>query len=609
VAGQPLDIALWSPAPYAELRLHLDGLGATFGVIIAGTALCASLFGSQYAHHSRTDDAAYPLFILSMLLVVSAANVYSFLVFWEAMALTSFILVLGDGTPRPRRHAAIAYLLMTHTASAFAIAALFLIANGSSGSTEFASMMAPSSTSAASLAFLFAVVGFGTKAGLVPLHVWLPRAHPVAPSHVSAVMSAAMVTTGIYGLTRVTFDFLGPGEVWWGLLLMGFGSVSAVLGVLYALMERDMKRVLAYSTVENVGIICIGLGAAVALRADGEQQLAAAALLAALVHAMNHAWFKTLLFLAAGSIQRAAHTLNLDLAGGLARRMPLTGAATLVGSLAIAGLPPLNGFAGEWLLLRGLTSAISSEASDIARLVAAGSLAALALTSGLAVACFVRFYGIGFLGLPRSENVAAAKESGALMYGVLGVLALGCVVTGLSAPYIAEWLDAVPREVIASSVAGVRARHEIALETGGSLSPALIGAALIMLAPLPWLLARLFFGHVGRQAGPIWATGVRFGPAMQYTATSFSKPVRLFFRQVLLPERSIDVTYHGASRVPRLVKYSGRVPALFEERLYQPVRNLSLWASSRLRLLQSGSAQTYLLYMMVPLVILVVLSR
>jgi hydrogenase-4 component B len=539
--GEAVDMALWSPAPYAELTLHLDVLGAAFAAIIAGTALCASLFGSQYAHHSRTDHAAYPLFILSMILVVSAANVYSFLVFWEAMALTSFILVLGDGTPRPRRHAAIVYLLMTHTASAFAVGSFFIISHGSFGSSEFSSMTVPASARDASLAFLFAVVGFGTKAGLVPLHVWLPRAHPVAPSHVSAVMSAAMVTTGIYGLTRLTFDFLGPGEVWWGLLLMGLGSVSAVLGVLYALMERDMKRVLAYSTVENVGIVFIALGAAVALRAEGEQALAAVALLAAVMHAMNHAWFKTLLFLAAGSVQRATHSLNLDLAGGLARRMPITAAATLAGSLAIAGLPPLNGFAGEWFLLRGLTGAISSDAGEVSRLVAAGALAALALTSGLAVACFVRFYGMAFLGLPRSANVAAARESGALMYGVLGALALGCIVTGLGAAYIAEWLDAVPREVVAASAADVHAGHELTLQTGGAFSPVVVGAVLVVLAPLPWLLARLLFGRVRRQAGPIWATGIDFEPAMQYTATSFSKPIRLFFQKVLLPERTIDV--------------------------------------------------------------------
>jgi hydrogenase-4 component B len=497
---------------------------------------------------------------------------------------------------------------MTHVATVFVAASFFIVAK-ESGSTEFASMDGSAlSISLASLAFFFAVAGFGTKAGLIPLHIWLPRAHPVAPSHVSALMSAAMVKTGLYGIARVGLVFLGPGEPWWGIVLMSVGAISAVLGVLYALMERDMKRILAYSTVENVGIITIGLGAAVALRAEGRDVLAGAALTAALLHATNHAWFKTLLFLSAGSVQRAAHTLNIDRLGGLGRAMPATGAATLVGSLAIASLPPFNGFSGEWMLFRTLIGVGGDGGNDAVRLTALLVVGALALAGGLAVACFVRVFGIAFLGVGRTPEATAAREPALIMTVTLSVLAGGCLVTGIASAWIVRWLQSVPDAVL-----GTPAAHQdggqLVVNAGGSFSPVAVAAALILLAPLPWLLARMLFGENVRAHGPVWSTGVVFRPTMQYTGTSFSKPLRLFFGRVLLPERDIDVVYHDASPMPRLVRYAGRVPALFEERLYLPLRTFALWSAGRLRLIQSGSVQVYLLYMMVALAVLLVVAR
>ncbi len=606
--GHAAALTLWEPSPYATLEFRLDPLGGVFAAIVAGVGLASSLFGIGYARHRLIDDLVYPLFILTLLLVTCAANVYTFVAAWEGMALASFLLVLGDGVGS-RRQAAILYLVMTHVATVFVVAAFFIIARAS-GSTNFTTMNGASlSAPMASLAFLFAVVGFGTKAGLIPLHIWLPRAHPVAPSHVSALMSAAMVKTGLYGIARVGLVFLAPGEAWWGIVLMSVGAISAVLGVLRALMERDMKRILAYSTVENVGIITIALGAAVALRAEGRDALAAASLVAALLHATNHAWFKTLLFLAAGSVQRAAHTLNIDRLGGLARVMPATGVATLVGSLAIAALPPFNGFAGEWMLLRALIGAGGGTGGDAVRLTALIAVGALALTSGLAVACFVRMFGIAFLGLARTPEPAAAHEPAPIMAGVLGLLALGCVATGVGAAWIVRWLQSVPDGVLGAPAAHVDRGGQMTLTAGGSFSPVVIAIALIALTPLPWLLARALFGANRRARGPVWSTGVVFRPSMQYTGTSFSKPLRLFFGRVLLPERQIDVVYHGTSPLPRLVRYSGRVPALFEERFYLPLRSLALWGAGRLRLIQSGSVQAYLLYMMAALAILLVVAR
>jgi len=603
-----IDVTLSSPAPYAQFALYLDPLGAVFAAIIGGVGVAACVFGTGYARRRPLDDAVLPLFLLAMLFVAAAANVYTFLVGWEGMALLSFLLVLGDGAPRPRRQAAILYLAMTHVATVLVVAAFFIISRAA-GSTTFTEMNhADLSRPMASLAFVCAVIGFGTKAGLVPFHVWLPRAHPVAPSHVSALMSAAMVKTGIYGLIRVSFGFLAPGEPWWGMLLMAVGGSSAVLGVLWALMEHDIKRILAYSTVENVGIITVALGAALTLRAEDHPALASAALAAALLLATNHAWFKTLLFLGAGSVQRATHTLNLDRTGGLLRRMPYTGSAVLVGCLAIAALPPLNGFAGEWMLFRSLVDLGASSSGDASNLVGLAALGALALTGGLAVACFVRLFGIAFLGLPRSDEAEAATESTVSMYVVLGALASGCLATGLAAPWIIRWLEPIPSALLGSQ--GATVDHErLTFASGASLSPILIAGILIALAPLPWIVARAAYGANRRGRGPVWATGMRFRPSMQYTATSFSKPIRLFFSRVLFPERRIEVSYHGVSPLPRLVQYSGRVPGLFEERVYAPARTLALWTAGRLRLLQNGSVQLYLLYIMAALIVLLLVAR
>jgi hydrogenase-4 component B len=605
--GSAAVVTLWAPSPYSTLALNLDPLGGVFVAIIGGTGLAASVFGLGYADHRQIDALAYPLFLLTMLLTTSAANVYTFLAGWEGMALASFLLVLGDGAATPRRQAAILYLVMTHVATVFVAVSFFLIAR-QSGSTDFVAMSGTGlSMPLASLVFLLALIGYGTKAGLIPLHIWLPRAHPVAPSHVSALMSAAMVKVGIYGLTRVTLDFLGPGESWWGLLLIGVGGVSAFLGVLYALMEHDLKRILAFSTVENVGIIVIALGATLALRAENQPALAALTLTALLVHATNHAWFKTLLFLAAGSVQHAAHTLSIDRCGGLLRAMPLTGAAALVGSLSIAALPPFNGFAGEWLLLRGLAGAGFVGVGDSLRLASFGAIGVLALTSGLAVACFVRLFGITFLGLARTREAGEARETTHLMAGTLLVLAFFCLVTGVAAGVVAGWLQSVPRALVGGEAEF--SPGQLDLGNGASFSPALIAAVLLFLAPLPWLLARVLFGQQTTSRGPVWTTGVTFRPTMQYSGTSFSKILRLFFHRVLLPERQVDVVYHGASPLPRLIRYTGRVPALFEERLYQPVRAGVLWAAGHVRVIQNGSVQAYLLYMIAVLGLLLVVAR
>ncbi|MBE0608654.1 MAG: hydrogenase 4 subunit B [Dehalococcoidia bacterium] len=607
--GATVEFDLWSPAPSIDLQWRMDQLGAFFGGVVAVVALFASVFAVRYSHPRRLDDAIYPIFVLSMVGVAGAGNVFTFFVMWELMALTSFLLVLSDGQGHSRRMAALLYVGMTHVATVLAVASLLLLAN-SAGTQEFRGMTLaePDPNARAALALVLALVGFGTKAGLMPLHIWLPRAHPVAPSHVSALMSAAMVNTGIYGIIRVGFDFLGPGETWWGILLMAVGATTAVLGVLYALMERDVKRCLAYSTVENVGIITLALGVALAFRASGADELAAAALIAALVHTFNHALLKSLLFLGAGAIQHAASSLDMDRLGGLLPAMPWTGAAMLIGAVGLASVPPLNGFVGEWMLARSLVSLASHGPSVATRLAASGGLAMLALTAGLALACFVRLFGMVFLGVARGDTVPRRDAPVLMTLPLLG-LAAASVGAAVAAPGLVWLFRGVVETLLPSGGARVEDVHRIGLGGGGSFSPAVAAIALLVFAPLPWLVLRLVFGRTQRQRGPVWATASAFAPSMQYTATSLSKPLRLFFRRVLGPQREIKVEFHGSSPLPRRVSYSGQVPAVIEERLYLPLRSLAIWSAQRIRAFQNGSVELYLLYVFAALLALLVVAR
>ena len=610
--GTTVQIALWSPAPYMHLALRFDALSAVFALGIGVVSAAACVFAVGYSRPRAADDFALPIFVLAMVCVVAAANVVTFLFAWEAMALSSFVLVMGDGLARPRRMAAVLYGGMTHVATVAVTGAFFIVAHAA-GSQDFARMSAVGgrlSPALASVAFLLAVAGFGTKAGLVPFHVWLPRAHPVAPSHVSALMSGAMVNTGLYGIIRVGAGFLGPGEAWWGVGLMAAGCLSAVLGILYALFEQDMKRVLAFSTIENVGIMTVAIGAALTFQAHGLDALAAAAMVAALLHSLSHGVLKAALFLGAGAVQRTTHTLSLDRLGGLARTMPVTGAVALLASLAISGLPPLSGFPGEWLLFRSLFVLGGEPVGALTRMAALGALGAMALTGGLALACFVRLSGISFLGLPRSQEAAQAHDGPWTMR--LPLLGLGAIALagGVAASVVIRAVTPAGEVLFGQrGVATSGASQRIVDAGGGALSLLVVAAALALTAGLAWLGLRLYFGATRVERGPIWSTGVVFRPSMQYTATSLSKPLRSFFSRVLLPERRVVTEFHAGSPLPKVVHYSGRVPPIIEERLYHPARSLAIWSARRVRGLQNGSVQLYLLYIVGTLVVLLVVTQ
>jgi hydrogenase-4 component B len=453
--------------------------------------------------------------------------------------------------------------------------------------------------------FLLALIAFGSKAGIVPLHVWLPRAHPAAPSHVSALMSGVMIKLGIYGLVRVVFDFMQGGPAWWGGLLLAVGSASALLGVLYALVEHDLKRLLAYHSVENIGIILIGLGAGSILQSFGLHALAMLGFAGALFHTLNHACFKGLLFLGAGCVIQQTHTGNLEELGGLIKRMPHTAWSFLVGSAAIAGLPPLNGFASEWMVFQSLLAGtyISQPEVAIGFPIAVG---ALALTSGLAAACFVKAFGISFLAMPRSDHAAQAREAHWSMLAVMAVLAGGCVVLGLTAPMVVQGLYGVLASVPGLSAGESRPPSHVWL-TGP--------AGIAQVSPL--LLAVLLGGIVFVVAVAMRARGLRVRrtdtwgcgrisqtPRMEYTASAFAEPLRRIFSELYRPSEDLSISAHPESRYfVRSITYTSSVVPWFEKALYDPVRQGIEALARQVRRLQAGSVHVYLLYVATALMV------
>ncbi|MEZ0241172.1 MAG: proton-conducting transporter membrane subunit, partial [Chloroflexota bacterium] len=545
--GRPITAEAGSVLGFAVVHVRYDPLAGLFLIALGIVGVASSVFGiGDEAHVSQRGGldrtrAAYPVFLASLVLVFGADDAFAFLLAWELMALSSAVLVVGARPSPEVARAGYLYLTLTHLATA-ALVVGFAVLAGTAGSTDFAAFGSAATTlppTARSIVFVLLLIGFGTKAGAIPLHVWLPRAHPVAPSHVSALMSGVMIKAGIYGVIRFGLEILGPGPEWWGLLVLSIGVASAVLGVLYALMEHDLKRLLAFHSIENIGIILIGVGVAMLASSAGAPVLAGLALTAALFHTVNHAMFKAVLFLAAGSVVAAARTRDLNLLGGLARAMPVTAVAFGIGAAAISGLPPLNGFASEWLTFQGLIGAGGSETlSLLARAAALLAVAGLALTAALAVACFVKATGMTFLALPRGQGAAEAAETGAAMGAAMAGLAILCIAIGIAAGPVAG--------VIAGVAAGPL--HLGPVAEGGIAAPLAGIAAVYAAAPIALLLAAIagatwLIGMRRRTVRrvPTWTGGVVPEPAFEYTATSYAKLIRLYFGPILRPAREVKV--------------------------------------------------------------------
>src|SRR5204862_282938 len=432
--------SLFAPSfmPGGPIHLEIDAPSAFFLLPVFGLSILTAIYGGSYmsSRGERPGIAAswfhLNLLTAAMALVVAAHDGLLFLLAWEIMALAPFFLVIFDDRQEDVRHAAWTYLAATHLGTAFLLV-LFVLLGGLAGSSDFAAYAAALTTNPTlcSVVFVLALIGFGSKAGIVPAHVWLPEAHPVAPSHASALMSGAMIKIGIYGLVRI-LTLLGTPQPWWGWTLIAIGASSGVLGVLFALAQHDLKRLLAYSSVENVGIVLLGIGLGVLGLATGTPALAVIGFAAGLLHILNHSIFKGLLFLGAGAVQHGAHSLELEKLGGLLKRMPWTGTAFLIGAAAIVGLPPLNGFVSEFLLFYAGFAAVMNPAASIA-LAGLMAIVAMGLIGGLAAACFAKAFGIVFLGSPRTAEAEKAHEAAPPMRAAMAVLALLCVIIGIAA--------------------------------------------------------------------------------------------------------------------------------------------------------------------------------
>jgi formate hydrogenlyase subunit 3/multisubunit Na+/H+ antiporter MnhD subunit len=596
------------------LLFRLDTLGAFFLGLVGLVAIPCGIYGSAYSeayegrYSLRLLGAMLNLFLLTMSLVPCAGNVLTFLLMWEGMSLTSYFLVLTETDEPDTVLAGGWYLAMTHAGLALVLAAFLLLAAGAA-STAFADLHAAALTltpAARNAVFLLALLGFGSKAGIIPLHVWLPRAHPAAPSHVSALMSGVMIKLGVYGLLRVGLDLLGGGPAWWGALLIGLGALSAVIGVLYALMENDLKRLLAYSSVENIGLVFIGLGAGflfLSLRLNGAALLALAA---ALYHALNHAAFKGLLFLGAGSVLHATHTRDMNRLGGLIRGLPWTAACFLIGSLAIAGLPPLNGFVSEWLLFQSLLPGIGSPVPLVAPLMTL-AVGVLALTGGLAAAGFVKAFGITFLAIPRSPAALHAHEAPLSMRVGMGILAAACAGFGLAAVLILPALAAAlaaPARVPASALP-LGSGLSLFMPGGfAHMSPILVAVGLALTVGSTWLGVRVFGRRRALRISETWGCGrVVQTPRMEYTSTAFAEPLRRVFAELYRPTQDLSIDFHPESKYfVQSLEYRSEIVPWFERYLYAPlVTGIRRWGI-RARAIQSGSAHAYLAYLVIALV-------
>jgi hydrogenase-4 component B len=605
--------------PLTGLALRIDGLSAFFLIVIGLVEAAAAVYGFGYSaayegrYSLRMLGAMLNVLPLSMTLQVMADNALTFLMAWEAVSLSAYALVLTEhdrpGTVRAARW----YIALTHAGFA-ALVAMFLLLSAGDLTTSFAAMrsaaLAPGVRDAA---FLLGLFGFGAKAGIVPLHVWLPMAHPVAPSHVSALMSGVVIKMGVYGLLRVTIDLLAGGPAWWGGLVLGLGTVSALLGVLYALMEHDLKRLLAFHSVENIGIIFIGIGAGLMFQSFGLPTLAALGIVAGLYHTINHACFKGLLFLGAGAVLHATGTRNMEEMGGLIKRMPRTALCFLVGACAISALPPLNGFASEWLVFQALLGGSAIPQPEVA-LIMPVAVAMLALTSGLAAACFVKAFGITFLAIPRSPEAAHAHEAPRSMQVGMAALVLACVGLGLAPALAVRGLGAALSGLERLAPAGVEFTLGLPLRVPGAvgeMSSPLLALGLLLLLGLVPLGLRLAGADRRVRVGDTWGCG-RIGQTarMEYTATAFAEPLRRVFAELYRPSQDLSIDFHPASRYfVQSIEYRSEIHPWFERVLYDPLLFLLRRAATWTRLLQGGSLHLYLVYMTLALLVLLTLAR
>ena len=603
-------VALPFGLPWIGAHFRLDALAAAFLTLVNLGGLGASIYGMGYGRHEEEPWRVrpfFPVFLAAMNLVVLADDAYSFLFAWELMSLASWALVMSRHRVAQTAPAGYLYLIMA-SGGTFALLLAFGLLGGSAGADRFAAIQAhPLSPGLAALALALTVLGTGSKAGLIPLHAWLPLAHPAAPSHVSALMSGVMTKVAIYAFIRITFDLMGAPSWWWGVPALVLGGVTAALGILYALMETDLKRVLAYSTIENVGIIFAALGLSLAFKADGLPGAAALALTAALFHAFNHMVFKSVLFFGAGAVITATGEQDMEKLGGLVHRMPRSSAAFLVASLSISALPPFNGFVSEWLTFQSILVSPHLERMGLKLLVPAVGVL-LALAAALAAACFVRAFGITYLGRARSLAASAATETDRWSVGaMLGGAAL-CLLAGIFPGFVIDWLRPVCTLLVAGHMppqASIAWLSIAPISASRSSYNGLVIACFLLASGALAALAIHRFASRAVRRGPAWGCGYPpAGPAAQYSATSLAQPIRRVFGSVIFAAREqVEMPAPGDIGPARITR-ALRDPIWAYG--YAPLGRAVWAAANRLNRLQFLTIRSYLSFVFVTLVVLLV---
>jgi len=596
--------------PWLGAHFRIDALSAFFLAVVNFGGAAASLFALGYGRHEEAPGRVlpfYPAYLAAMNIVVMADDAFTFLVAWEFMSLASWALVVSHHRDVENVRAGYIYLLMASFGT-LALLLAFGVLAGSAGHYDFAAIRATPLTPLLSGAVLLAaLVGAGSKAGLVPLHAWLPLAHPAAPSHVSGLMSGVMTKVAVYGFVRIVFDLLGPPEWWWSIVVLAIAGPSATLGVLYALMQRDIKRMLAYSTIENIGIIFVGLGLALAFKAEGMAWVAALAFTAALFHVLNHTAFKSLLFFGSGCVLNATGERDMEKLGGLIHRMPQTALAMLIGCVAISALPPFNGFVSEWLTFQAILLSPQLPTWGLKLIIpAVGGL--LALAAALAAACFVKLYGISFLGRARTAAASEATEVDAFSLVTLFGLAAFCLVAGILPGLFIDALAPVATAMVGNSMPQQSGLQWLTIvpiaESRSSYNGLLLFAFVLLSGSIASLAIHRLASDRFRRA-PAWDCGFPDpNPAIQYTASSFSQPIRRVFGSTIFAAREIGEMPPPGSSVPARFVVDMHDPIW--ETLYAPIGKALGFATERINVLQFLTIRRYLTLVFVALIVLLV---
>ncbi len=608
--GESISFTLPSTFGFIPYSFRIDLLGSVFLLIIGVVGAAASLYGSSYSRHYDGHyntgylGLLFNAFLASMVLVITANDALFFLVAWEMMSLVSYLLIIFEHRKAENVRAGFFYFVMMHIGAAAIVGALFMLGHFF-GSTSFDLWRGGQGTVpaiTASIVFVLALIGFGTKAGMMPLHTWLPEAHPAAPAHISALMSGVMIKTALLLLVRFIFEFLPSPSWWWGPAIMLIGAVSAVLGILQGSAQTDLKRLLAFSSIENIGLMTLSLGAAVVFLGYHVEALVAIALIALLFHIVNHAMFKGLLFLSAGTVVAGAGTANMEKLGGVIRFLPRTAVAFFLAALAVSAFPPLNGFASEWLIFQTMLVGLSAPYFLI-KAVFLIALTALAFASGITILAFAKAFGMTFLARTRMTDMTHMKEASGMMQ--LSYLFLGTmiVVLGLMSKKAIEYFE------------------HVALSVGNENTPAsalrglnvpiidLIPTAIIFVAVLVlvFLIVRIFTRENTETIGDTWDCGYPLYPNNEISATAFSRTILMFLKRIIPTRKHVDyaLVHPDSPYFFRSKTVVLEVVDVFGRYLYQPIGKAIEWFGAKIKHIQNGNLNAYILYVLIVLILLV----